>query len=59
MPFQKSLHPLENVYCIIPLVTVINAQKGLWVGARKRKGGNATVAEIRSANKLTFRNICY
>lgn len=38
---------------------VINARKGLRVVARKRKGGNVTVAEVCSVNKLTFRNNCH
>lgn len=58
-PFKSHYMHLKMCICIIPLVMVIIAQKGFRVGARKRKGGNATVAEVCSVNKLTFRNICH
>lgn len=38
---------------------IIHAQKGHRVVARKRKGGNATAAEVRSVSRVTFRVICH
>lgn len=58
-PFKSHYKHLKMYIYIIPLVMAIAAQKGVRVVARKRKGGNATVAEVCSVNKLTFQNICH
>jgi len=58
-PFKSHYMHSKMYICRIPLVMVINAEQELQVGARKRKAGDATVAEVYSVNKLTFRNICH